>query len=39
MRTEVAILEYLNYLQSFFEKFNEDCRDFAKMIPGELTIN
>lgn len=31
-------IKVLNYLQSFFEKFNEGYRDFAKMIPGKLAI-
>ena len=32
-------IKVLNYLQTFFEKFNEGCRDFAKMTPGYLVIN
>ena len=29
----------LKYLQTFFEKFNEGCRDFANMIPGKLAMD
>ena len=29
----------LKYFQSFFEKFNEGCRDFANMLPEKLAIN
>jgi len=29
----------LKYLESFYKKFNEGCRDFANMLPGKLAIN
>lgn len=29
----------LKYLQTFFEKFNEGCRDFANMIPEKLAMD
>ena len=25
----------LKYLQSFFKKFSEGCRDYAQMLPGQ----
>lgn len=32
-------IEVLKYFQAFFRKFDEGCRDFVKMIPGQLAID
>lgn len=29
----------LRYLQEFFKKFSEGCRDYAHMLPGKLVLN
>ena len=31
-------VKVLKYLQSFFKKFSEGCRDYAQMLPGPLAI-
>jgi hypothetical protein len=32
-------IEVLKYMQAFFRKFDEGCRDFHEMIPGQLAID
>ena len=32
-------VKVLKYLQSFFKKFSEGCRDYAQMLPGQLAID
>jgi hypothetical protein len=32
-------IEILKYFQTFFRKFDEDYRDFKKMMLGQLTID
>jgi hypothetical protein len=32
-------VKVLNYLQQFFKKFFEGCRDYAHMLPGKLVLN
>jgi len=32
-------VKVLKYLQSFFKKFSEGCRDYAQMQPGQLAID
>ena len=29
----------LRYLQEFFKKFSEGCRDYAHMVPGKLALD
>jgi hypothetical protein len=32
-------IEVLKYMQAFFMKFDEGCRDFHEMIPAQLAID
>ena len=32
-------VKVLKYLQSFFKKFSEECREYAQMLPGQLAID
>jgi hypothetical protein len=32
-------VKVLKYLQSFFKKFSEGCRDYAQILPGQLAVD